>query len=81
MVFLMLLYAPAVAQVTEVAKDIKFGQGCIGPITTLAPKFGTCTIAESVFRVWCPSGRVYDRRGLPPQSSIARSICNLSQVP
>lgn len=75
-----LLSTSAVAQHRDAGKDIKFGVGCVGPVSTFAPRLGTCTIEGKMSRIWCPNGRVFDRNGELPQSSIVRSICNLNQV-
>lgn len=76
---LLLLGPPAFAQTTEPIKDVKFGAGCLGPVRTLGPRFGTCEVDGSRTRIWCPNGQIFDRAGVP-QSYIIRSICNLNQV-
>jgi hypothetical protein len=76
---LALLGPSALAQTTEPIKDVKFGDGCLGPVSTLGPRFGTCAIVGSRTRIWCPNGDIFNRAGVP-QSSIVRSICNLNQV-
>ena len=77
---LLLLSTPAFAQVRDAGKGLKFGEGCIGPTITLAPRFGTCPVEGPASRVWCPNGRVFDRGGNTLQPSVARSICGLNQV-
>ena len=77
---LFLLSTPTFAQVRDAGKGLKFGEGCIGPTATLAPRFGTCLVEGSGSRVWCPNGRVFDRSGSTLQPSVARSICGLNQV-
>lgn len=76
---LVLLETSALAQQTEPIKGIKFGAGCLGPVSTLAPRLGTCEIVDSKTRIWCPNGEIFDRGGTP-QSYVVRSICNLNQV-
>jgi hypothetical protein len=76
---LLLLGPSAFAQTTETIKDVKFGTGCLGPLRTLGPRFGTCEVVGSRTRIWCPNGEIFDRAGVP-QSYIIRSICNLNQV-
>jgi len=76
---LLLLGPSASAQTTEPIKDVKFGAGCLGPVTTLGPRFGTCEVVGSRTRIWCPNGEIFDRGGVP-RSFIIRSICSLNQV-
>ena len=77
---LILLSASASAQHIDMVKGIKFGVGCVGPVTTFAPRLGSCALESSKARIWCPNGEIFDRHGEPPQSYVARSICNLNQV-
>jgi hypothetical protein len=76
----MVLSASAFAQHIEAVKGIPFGVGCVGPLSTFAPRLGACTLDGAKSRVWCPDGRIFERSGEPPQSYVARSICNLNQV-
>jgi hypothetical protein len=68
----------AFAQQIEAVKGI--GVGCVGPINTFAPRLGSCALDGAKARIWCPNGEIFDRVGEPPQSYVARSICNLNQV-
>ena len=77
---LIALSTPAFAQMINQVKDIKFGVGCLAPVNTVAARLGTCAIDGSKARIWCPSGEIFERNGEPPQSYVARSICNVSQV-
>ena len=77
---LALLSTSASAQVRDAGKGIKFGVGCIGAVSTFAPRLGACVIEGSMSRIWCPNGQVFDRNGALPQSSIVRSVCNLNQT-
>jgi hypothetical protein len=76
---LLLLSPSAIAQTTEPIKGVKFGAGCISPISALGPRFGTCEVVGSRTRIWCPNGEIFDRIGVP-QSYVVRSICSLNQV-
>ncbi len=76
---LVFLATSAFAQ-TEVVKGIKFGVGCTGPVSKFADRLGTCSLDDTKARIWCPNGEIFDRVGAPPQSFVARSICNLNQV-
>ena len=42
----------------EEVKGIKFEFGCIGPITKFAGGIGTCVIADTKSRTWCPIGQI-----------------------
>jgi hypothetical protein len=77
---LVLLSTSSFAQKIEAVKGIKFGVGCLAPVNTFAARLGTCAIDGSKARIWCPSGEIFERNGEPPQSYVARSICNVSQV-
>jgi len=77
---LVLLSTSSFAQNIEAVKGIKFGVGCVGPVSTFAARLGTCAIDGSTARIWCPNGEIFERNGEPPKSYVARSICNLSQV-
>ena len=77
---LVTLSTAAFAQHVEADKRLKFGAECVGPVTTLAPRLGTCMIIGAKTRIWCPNGRVFDRGGEKPQSFLVRSICELNQV-
>jgi hypothetical protein len=76
---LVILTTSAFAQ-TEAVKDIKFGVGCIGPVSKYADRLGTCSLDDAKARIWCPNGEIFDRVGAPPQSFVVRSICNLNQI-
>jgi hypothetical protein len=53
----------ASAQFMEPIKGVKFGEGCIGPVSTYAVRLGACAIADTRSRIWCPNGQVFDRNG------------------
>jgi hypothetical protein len=63
---------------------VKFGAGCIGPVSTYAVRFGACAIADTRSRIWCPNGQIFDRNGsayeVVPSSYVVRAICSLDQV-
>ena len=77
---LVFLSTSAFAQRMDAVKSTKFGAGCVGALSTFAAGLGTCTVDGSKTRIWCPSGKVFDRDGAPPQSFVVRSICELNQV-
>lgn len=76
-----LLWNPAWALYNQASKKEKFGADCIGAVTMMGPKLGTCTIAGDKTRIWCPNGLMFqgdkDHQSVP----LIRSICNLPQVP
>jgi hypothetical protein len=76
---LVFLTTSAFAQ-TEAVKGIKFGVGCVSPVSKYADRLGTCPLDDTKARIWCPNGAIFDRVGAPPQSFVVRSICGLNQV-
>src|SRR5438046_1792774 len=78
---LVILSTSAFGQNIDEMKGIQFGGGCVGPVSTFAPRLGTCLISDSRSRIWCPNGKIFDRSGEFPQSSYAvRSMCDLDQI-
>lgn len=78
-----LLSHPAAAFYSQVKPSLKVGVDCVGQISLLAPRLRACAIAGSRTRIWCPDGKMFEgeseERGAP--AALARSLCNLSQVP
>jgi hypothetical protein len=81
---LVVLSTSAFAQLMEPVKDMKFGAGCTGPVSTFAVRLGACPIDDSKSRIWCPNGQIFDRRASAyeriPSSYVVRAICGLNQV-
>ena len=80
---LLLLSHPAAALYAEVKPGVSVGLDCIASVSLLAPKLRTCAIAEAKMRIWCPNGQVFEgslEHG-GPSSALARSLCNMTQVP
>ena len=73
--------SPALASFSETKTSVKFGADCIGPVSVLARKLGTCTIAGTKMRIWCPNGQMFERDQDQPHVSLVRSLCNMTQVP
>lgn len=74
---------PAAAIYAEVKPPLKVGVDCVGSISTLAPKLSACTVAGTKMRLWCPNGQMFEgtvEQG-GPQAALARSLCNMTQVP
>jgi hypothetical protein len=78
---LLLSVAPAYAFPTGVQKGLKLGTGCVGATSTLARKLGTCTISGGKSRIWCPNGDIFDLDEAKASVPLARSLCNLTQIP
>jgi hypothetical protein len=80
---LILLSHPAAAFYSEVKPSVKVGVDCVGKANQLAPKLTACTVAGTKMRIWCPNGQMFE--GAAEQSSpavaLARSLCNMTQVP
>jgi hypothetical protein len=66
---------------TSVAKGLKPGTGCVGPVSTVAPKLAACAIAGPKMRIWCPNGDIFDLNEEKSPVPLVRSLCNLTQVP
>jgi hypothetical protein len=80
---LLLSSHPAFALYAEVKPTLKVGVDCIESVSVLAPKLATCSIAGTKMRIWCPNGQMFEgtvEHG-GPHPSLARSLCNMSQVP
>ena len=78
---LVLSCSAAFALPTSVQKGLKLGTGCVGPVSTVAPKLGTCVIAGPKSRIWCPNGDIFDLDDEKSSVPLVRSLCNLTQVP
>ena len=78
------LSTSAFAQSTDEVQGRQFGVGCVGPISTFGARLGTCNIDGAMSRIWCPNGKVYDRKAADyervPSSPVVRAICGLNQV-
>jgi hypothetical protein len=81
---LLVLSTSAFAQFMEPVKDVKFGAGCISPVSTFAVRLGACAIVDFKSRIWCPNGQTFDRTASEyehvPSSYVVRAICGLNQV-
>ena len=71
----------AFALQTKVEKATQIGTGCVGPIVSAALKLRTCAISGAKTRIWCPNGQIFDDDGAKTSVPLARSLCNLTQVP
>jgi hypothetical protein len=76
-----LVLQAAFAQDVEL-KGVKFGDGCIGPLSTYGRGLGTCPVAGAKNRIWCPNGKVIERSAEWPNGLfVLRAICDLNQAP
>ena len=78
---LVLSCSPAFALYFQVKKSERFGAGCVGAVSTLAPKLRTCMIAGAKVRVWCPNGQMFEGEQNERQVALIRSVCNMPQIP
>ena len=63
----------AFALPTSVEKGLKLGTGCLGPVTMVAPKLGSCAIAGPKSRIWCQNGDIFDLDDEKTPVPLARS--------
>ena len=80
---LTLLAHPAAAFYAEVKPAVTVGLDCVGQPNLLAPKLTVCAIAGARTRVWCPNGQLFEgaSEGRDLAAALARSLCNMAQVP
>jgi hypothetical protein len=73
---------PAAAFYVPVKPAVKVGSGCVGKATQLAPALTACAVAGTRMRIWCPNGDMFEGAAETgdPAASLARSLCNMSQV-
>jgi len=78
-----LLSHPASALYAAVTPIVKVGVDCVGKASLLAPRLTACTVAGARTRIWCPNGQVFEgaTENGGPAASLARSLCNMAQVP
>lgn len=76
-----LAWTPAFALPTSVKKGLKLGTGCVGPVSTMAPKLAMCAVAGTKARIWCPNGDIFDLDEEKAPVPLVRSLCNLTQIP
>jgi hypothetical protein len=78
---LVLSCSAAFALPTSVKKGLKLGSGCVGAVSTPAPKLALCAIADSKSRIWCPNGDIFDLEAQTSPVPLVRSLCNMTQIP
>lgn len=74
---------PAWALYAEVKPAVKVGLDCVGKASLLAPQVTACATARARTRIWCPNGQMFEgpTEDGGPAASLARSLCNMAQVP
>jgi hypothetical protein len=82
MVMPMVLQTTSASAVDVELKGVKFGADCTGPLSTYGRGFGSCMVAGSKYRIWCPNGKVIERNSEWPNGLfVLRAICGLNQAP
>lgn len=77
---LLLTTAAAAAPMTEV-KGLRTNEGCVQPSVAATEKLRTCQLDNARTRIWCPSGKVFDRDSADIGIAVLRSICEMNQLP
>ncbi len=72
---------PVSALQTVVKKGTKVGAGCVGRVISLAPGLRACGVAGAKTRIWCPNGDIFDDANEKTGAPLARSLCNMTQIP
>src|SRR5262245_28013702 len=79
---LLAVTSSAAALSQDEVKPMQFGLGCVGRLERFGPGLGTCAIPGDKARIWCPSGKVFERDAEWHRSSyVVRAICGLNQIP
>ena len=69
------------APMLELKGVIRPAEGCLDATKAVTDRLLTCSIGGVRIRIWCPNGKVFDRDGPTVGVAIARSICELNQLP
>ena len=72
--------AAAAAPMIEI-KGVKPPEGCRAALQPVSERLVTCSIDKERIRIWCPNGKAFDRDGTEVGVAVARSICELNQLP
>jgi hypothetical protein len=62
-------------------KGVRAAEGCLHESKAVAERVVACPIGGVRIRIWCPNGKVFDRDGPDLGVAVARSICEINQVP
>lgn len=62
-------------------KGLRAAEGCLHESKTVTERVIACPIGGVRIRIWCPNGKVFDRDGPELGIAVARSICEINQLP
>ena len=77
---LLCVSAPCFGAAMMEMKGLRANEGCLEPPKAAGEKLRTCLVEGARLRIWCPSGRVFDRDVDSMGIAILRSVCEMSQV-
>jgi hypothetical protein len=62
-------------------KGLRPAEGCLHDSKAVTERVIACPIGGVRIRIWCPNGKVFDRDGPDLGVAVARSICEMNQLP
>jgi hypothetical protein len=62
-------------------KGLRPAEGCLHDAKTVTDRLVMCPIGGVRIRIWCPNGKVFDRDGPDLGVAVARSVCEMPQLP
>jgi hypothetical protein len=62
-------------------KGLQVNEGCLEAPIAATEKLRTCPVDKARIRIWCPSGKVFDRDTADIGVAVLRSICEMNQLP
>ena len=62
-------------------KGVKAAEGCLEEAKAVTERLVACPTGGVRIRIWCPNGKVFDRDGPGIGVAVARSICEMNQLP
>jgi hypothetical protein len=62
-------------------KGVKPAEGCLHDVKPVTDRLVMCPIGGVRIRIWCPNGKVFDRDGPELGIAVARSVCEMNQLP
>jgi hypothetical protein len=73
--------APAGAAPMLEIKGVRPAEGCLETTKAVTERLVMCPTGGVRIRIWCPNGKVFDRDGPSLGVAVARSICEMNQLP
>lgn len=73
--------ATAIAAPMLEIKGVRPAEGCLQNSKGITARIVACPIGAARIRIWCPNGKVFDRDGPDLGVAVARSICEINQLP